>query len=87
MKLIISYTPSFVRHFNTLENDLQEEVLEKIELSKHPNNHKMLKVRKLTGPLKNRYSFSVNYRIRIVFIYLNKEDALLLAIGTHDIYR
>ena len=83
----VSYTPSFVRHFGAFESGLQEETLEKIELFKNIQNHKSLKVHKLTGPLKGRYGFSVNYRIRIVFIYLDKSEALLLAIGSHDVYR
>ena len=83
----VSYTPSFVRHFGALENDLQEETLEKIELFKNAKNHKILKVHKLSGQLKGRYGFSVNYRIRIVFTYLEKNETLLLAIGSHDIYR
>lgn len=83
----ITYTPTFVKLFGKLENDLQEEVLEKIELLKKRENHEILKVHKLTGALKGRYSFSVNYKIRIIFIYQEKEEILLLAIGSHDVYK
>lgn len=85
--LTIKYKPNFIRQFNRLEEDLQEEVLEKIESFKYVENHKQLKVHKLNGRLKGRYSFSVNYRTRIVFIYESKKDIVLLAIGDHEVYK
>ena len=84
MELI--YAPSFVRQFKKLEANLQEEVLEKIELFKNAQNHKTLKVHGLKGRLKGRWSFSVNYRFRIVFSYTSKSTAVLLAVGDHSVY-
>lgn len=86
MKLNVAYTPHFIRQFKTLEISLQEEVLEKIELFKDKKNHRRLKVHKLTGRLSKRHSFSVNYKIRIVFVYFHKVEAILLAVGSHVIY-
>ncbi|HEY4478803.1 MAG TPA: hypothetical protein VI981_00375 [Candidatus Paceibacterota bacterium] len=83
----VSFKPTFIRQFNVLEGDLQGEVVEKIELFKDRKNHKQLKIHKLKGRLAGRYSFSVNYQIRIVFIYGQKDEAILLAIGSHDVYR
>lgn len=84
----VSYTPGFLRMLKTLQKGLQEEAIEKIELFKYPENHKQLKVHKLGGRLKGRYSFAVNYNIRIVFRYIAKpKEALLLAIGDHDVYK
>lgn len=83
----ISYTPSFIKQYNSLEKDLQDEVVDKIELFKKTKNHKQLKVHKLKGKLKGRYSFSVNYNIRIVFNYLSKKEVVFLAIGDHDVYK
>ncbi|MDP3726270.1 MAG: type II toxin-antitoxin system mRNA interferase toxin, RelE/StbE family [bacterium] len=82
----IIYLSSFLRKFKTLDSDLQEEVLEKIELFKDKNNHKQLKIHKLHGPLSGRYSFSVNYKTRIVFLYVSKKEVALLAIGDHAVY-
>jgi len=84
MKIV--YLPSFVRQLKNLEVELQQEVFEKIELFKEKTNHKQLKVHKLYGRLKNRYSFYVNYKTRIVFIYLNKKEVVLLAVGDHSVY-
>lgn len=82
----VSVTPQFRRQFKKLEKALQEEALEKIELFKNTKHHAQLKVHKLKGVLKGRYSFSVNYKYRIVFMYASKQEAILLAIGDHDVY-
>ncbi|MBU1126539.1 MAG: type II toxin-antitoxin system mRNA interferase toxin, RelE/StbE family [Patescibacteria group bacterium] len=70
--------------------ELKEEAMEKIELLRDVKNHKQIKVHKLGGRLKGRYSFSVNFKTRIVFRYLNTkkpQEVLLTAIGDHDVYR
>lgn len=84
--MIISYKPSFVRQFNKLDPKLQEETLEKIDLLKKHKNYPLLKVHKLHGQLRERHSFSVNYKIRIVFTYISKQEVVLLAIGDHTVY-
>jgi len=86
-KLSVAYTPAFYRQFRALESWLQEEALEKIELFKNEKNHRQLKVHKLKGPLSGRYSFSVNYKFRIILTYLSKKEAVLMAIGDHEIYK
>ena len=83
----ISYNATFVRQYNKLDESLQEEVLEKIELFKNKENHTSLKVHKLHGRLKENFSFSVNYKFRIVFIFEESDSVILLAIGDHDIYK
>lgn len=85
----IAFSPRFVRAVKGFSDELQDEIFEKIELLKDPSNHKQLKVHKLTGRLRGRYSFSVNYRIRIVFKYLvkNPTEVLLTAVGDHDVYK
>ena len=82
----VSFKPIFIRQYNKLHPAFQEEVLEKIELLKDKGNHKHLKVHNLHGRLAGRYSFSVNYKTRIVFAYLSKQEIALLAIGDHEVY-
>ena len=83
----VSLSPQFRKQFRKLEQLLQEEILEKIELFEKPINHKQLKVHKLHGRLAGRYSFFVNYKFRIVFMYLSKNEVTLLAVGDHDVYK
>jgi mRNA-degrading endonuclease YafQ of YafQ-DinJ toxin-antitoxin module len=84
MALTIGYSKRFLSAFRKLEQDLQEEILEKVELLKEPKNHKRLKVHKLSGALKDVMSFSVNYRIRITFTYVSKKTIAIHTVGTHD---
>lgn len=83
----VSYKPSFIRQFKKLPQALQEEALDKIELFKDPENHAYLRVHKLKGWLEADYSFSVNFRYRIVFMWeVRNKSAILLAIGDHAVY-
>jgi len=83
----ISFRASFVRQYNGLEKALQEEIIEKIELLKDRGNHKRLKVHKLHGHLIKYWSFSVNYKIRIVFYFESRKEIVLSLLGDHDIYK
>lgn len=84
----VAYTPGFLRMLKALPALLQEEAIEKIEQFKDEKNHAALKVHKLKGRLAGRYGFSVNYHVRIIFTFLKTKprEALLLAIGDHDVY-
>lgn len=85
----VRFTVSFVRQMKRLEKDLFSEVVEKVELFKNEKNHSLLKVHKLHGPLSDFYSFSVNYKNRVVFEYAprNKKEAWLHFVGDHDVYK
>ena len=74
----IAYTPSFLRLLKNCSSDLQEEVIQKIEEFRKEQNHLSLKVHKLKGRLKGQYSFAVNYKIRIVFLYLDTKPKTAL---------
>ena len=82
----VVYTPSFIKQTKALETSVFEEVVRKVELFKNPQNHKILKVHKLHGRLRDCFAFSVNRRMRIIFEYVGKSEALLHDIGGHEIY-
>ena len=46
-----------------------------------------LKTHKLSGKLKDYYSFSVDYQTRIIFEIRNKNTIWFHYVGTHEIYR
>lgn len=84
--LNIIYAPTFLRELKKMETNLQTEAIEKICQFKEERNHRALKVHKLNGRFSKCYSFSVNYKYRIIFEYLNKKEVALLDIGDHDVY-
>lgn len=81
------YKPSFIRELKKLPLSLQIEAKEKIILFGKDSKHPFLKTHKLKGKLSGYYSFSVNYAYRIIFNYLSDDQAVLLAIGDHNIYK
>lgn len=90
MMLEIYYTNKFSKVVHKISKSnpaLFNEIFEKIEEFKDPKNHKRLKVHKLNGDFKKFYSFSVDYKNRIVFKYLNKQTAILMIFGDHQIYQ
>lgn len=84
MAFSVEYSTRFVRAFRKIGADLQQEIIEKVEMLKYPANHRKLKVHRLSGKLKNIWSFSVNYRIRITFSKQKKNIFVLETVGTHD---
>ncbi len=85
--ITLIYAPAFVRQFGKLDKNLQEEIIDKLDLLKNIDNHKLLKVHKLHGQLNGRYSFYINYKIRIIFNWNAEEEVFLLVIGDHDVYK
>lgn len=84
--LAVSFKASFIRKMTKIDEDLRVEAIEKINLLKNTQNHQLLKVHKLRGQLAGLSSFSVNYRTRIVFEYISKNEVALLSIGDHNVY-
>lgn len=82
----VAYTPSFIKQAKALEVNVFGEAIRRIELFKNPKNHKILKVHKLHGRLKDCCAFSVNHRIRIIFEYVGKSEVLLHDVGGHEVY-
>ena len=84
--MIVSFSPSFLKKAGKLPPSLQDEIDDKISLFKEDSSHPFLKTHKLHGYLRGKWSFSVNYKYRIIFEYLSKDEVKLLAVGSHSIY-
>lgn len=86
----IEYAEYFLRKYHKIkkrDKALAIKIKEKIQLLRDQNNHKALEVHKLKQPYKDLYSFSVDYKIRIIFEYgKNKEIVILLTVGGHSDY-
>ena len=84
--LNLFYTPNFVREYSRLPRSLQEEVKEPIALFRTDPRHTFLRTHKLTGKMRNKWSFRVNYEFRVVFCYDSKNVVALLSVGNHSVY-
>jgi len=80
----IIYTSHFKKAFKRLDKNLQKKAWGKLELFKKDQFHSQLKTHKLEGT--NYYSFSVTYKIRVIFQIIDK-TTFLLNIGDHSVYR
>lgn len=83
----IIYSKNFVRQFERLSNNTQEIAYTKIDLFKKNPKNPSLKTHKLHGELKEYFSFSVDYKIRIVFEYIDSNTISFSKIGDHKIYK
>jgi addiction module RelE/StbE family toxin len=85
--LKVKYTKPFLKQFKKLSPAIQKKA--KLAIKKFEKNpkDKSLKAHKLSGELKDFYSFSVDYKYRIVFeIRKETKEINLLKIGDHKVY-
>lgn len=83
----IFYTKAFLKQYNKLSSNLKNKAKKAIELFKQNPKNPILKSHKLEGKLKDKYSFSIDQKNRIVFEFSNEGNFILLKIGNHDVYR
>lgn len=60
---------------------------QRIEVFQIDPYNPVLKTHKLTGQLKDFYSFSINYSHRILFAFEKASSVTFIDIGTHSIYK
>lgn len=80
------FTPKFDHSYKKLNNTLKEEIVKAVEKFKDNDNHKALKLHKLSGKFKDLYAFSVNFSTRII-IEFDDDKAVFLDVGDHNIYK
>lgn len=87
MAYTILFAPEFKRDYRKLPVDLREVLKERGRLLQENPYHPLLKTHKLTGTLKECWSYSVDFRIRVIFQFVSKTEIVLLRVGDHSIYR
>ena len=80
----IFYSPQFLKSFDKLPREVQDLFRIKEIILREDPFHQRLGTHKLKG--KNRWSFWVSYKIRVIFIF-HKDEYILVNIGDHSIYR
>ena len=83
----IYYSKLFLKNYKKLPNQvkIKFEKQEKV-FQTNPFDPK-LKTHPLTGLLRGKYSFSVDYHYRVVFKFESENEVWFLSIGTHAIYK
>jgi len=67
--------------------NLKEEIQQRVAILREDPSHPKLKTHKLRGELKDFWSFSIEYDLRVLFQYIEHEGEkaiLLCTIGSHD---
>ena len=83
----IEYSSHFKRIYQKLDSRVQHKAEKQEIIFRHSPFDPHLKTHKLKGKLKAFYSFSIDYKIRIVFRFIGRHKAVFLDIGDHAIYQ
>jgi mRNA-degrading endonuclease YafQ of YafQ-DinJ toxin-antitoxin module len=87
MSVEVSFSSSFKRAFKKRikgNEDLETKFWQKLEQFTINPFDSSLKTHKLSGKLKEYWSFSLDYDERILFYFTNDEKAVFVDIGSHD---
>lgn len=83
----IIYSNKFAREYKRLSIKIKKKAeIKELIFRKNPFNPR-LKTHKLTGKLQQFWSFSVDYKHRIIFQFKTKKTVWFHSIGSHQIYR
>jgi mRNA-degrading endonuclease YafQ of YafQ-DinJ toxin-antitoxin module len=83
----IAYSPAFVRAYKKqIKNQIALQLLfrERVALFIEDPYHTQLRTHKLKGILKDFYSFSINYDLRVIFYFASDNEVIFENIGNHD---
>ena len=84
--LEVAFSSSFKRAFKKrISGDAEREkrFWERLEALKNNPFEPQLKTHKLSGKLKELWSFSLEYDLRVIFYFADQEKIILVDIGTH----
>ena len=84
MKIVL--LPRFEREFKRLPTDIKKLAETKEKLFRVDPFDPRLKTHKLHGEMEEFWSFSLNYKYRVIFTFQNEATAIFYSIGSHDIY-
>jgi len=82
----ISYSPKFEKEYKKLQDRIKLKAEKKeVVFRKNPFD-KSLKTHKLSGKLKIFWLFSIDYKYRIIFEFIDENTVHFHLIGCHSIY-
>ena len=83
----IYYSSKFAKEYKRLPQEVKNQAKKKEKIFRKDPFDKRLKTHKLTGKLKEYYSFSIDYDHRIIFEFAKKDIIWFHSVGTHQVYR
>ena len=83
----VEYSTKYIRSFKKLPPPIQAKAREKEMLFIIDPFTARLETHKLHGKLQDYWAYSVDYKYRVIFRFLNGTSALFFDIGLHPIYR
>lgn len=85
MKII--YSSKFAKEYKKLPQKIKLNAEKKEKIFRKDPFDPRLKTHKLSGKLKDFYSFSIDYQYRIIFELIDKDIVWFHSVGTHEIYK
>lgn len=82
----VHYTSHFLRSARKLPAGERRKLLKAVEKFERDPFDRSLKTHKLQGNLEDYWSFSMTYKIRVLFRFTEKNEALFYEVGSHSIY-
>jgi addiction module RelE/StbE family toxin len=83
----VAFSSSFKRAYKKRikgQKEKEEAFFKKMEIFIHEPYHPQLRTHKLSGQLKDLWSFSIDYNIRVIFYFVDEQHVIFENIGTHD---
>ena len=82
----IYYSSKFAKEHKRLPLKVKIAAEKKEKLFRQDPFDPILKTHKLSGRLKEYYSFSIDHEYRIIFEFFKKDTVWFHSVGTHEIY-
>lgn len=82
----IYYSRKFAKEYRRLPKKIKLAAERKENIFRNDPFDPQLKTHKLTGKLKDSWSFSIDYHYRIIFEFKDENTIWFHSVGTHGIY-
>lgn len=84
----VFYTAKFKRAYKKIPSEIKDKAEERETIFRMDPFDSVLKTHKLKGELEGLWSFSIDFKYRIIFEFTNEQQTVVFhGVGTHDIYK
>jgi len=83
----IYYSSKFAKEYKKLPFKVKISAEKREKVFRKDPFSPQLKTHKLTGKLKDYYSFSLDFHYRIIFEFVENDNVWFHSVGTHEIYK